>query len=205
MLIHAIVPVSRANGPGERFVLWVQGCRRGCRGCFNPAAHAREPAVTQKWKKPPRAAPPQKSVNEIIFPAWMSAGEIISYIPRGRVSGITVSGGEPFEQPEELGRLLAAARLMGLHTLVYSGYTYEELRRAGKTLLRKIDILIDGPYMREVPQTEAWAGSGNQRVLSLRNGEIIVRDSSLQERAALAEIHIDKKGCLTATGGFRIL
>ena len=39
--IHAIEPRSRANGPGARFVVWLQGCTLGCPGCFNPATHAR--------------------------------------------------------------------------------------------------------------------------------------------------------------------
>ena len=38
--IHAIEPRSRANGPGVRFVVWLQGCTLGCPGCFNPSTHA---------------------------------------------------------------------------------------------------------------------------------------------------------------------
>jgi hypothetical protein len=149
---------------------------------------------------------PSKSVNDIIFPASMSVSEIISYIPRGRVGGITVSGGEPFEQqPEELRDLLAEARLMGLDTLVYSGYTYEELRRASKSVLREIDILIDGPYMRNVPRAGPWAGSGNQRALCLREGEVVLWDTACGACSPEAEIHIAKNGRVTVTGSFRIL
>ncbi|MCL1817838.1 MAG: radical SAM protein, partial [Spirochaetaceae bacterium] len=91
MLIHSIVPASRANGPGERFVVWTQGCRRGCPGCFNPRAQATG-----------------LGMGDNSFPAELSAHEILARLPAGRVNGITVSGGEPFEQPQELERLLAA-------------------------------------------------------------------------------------------------
>ncbi len=37
--VHAVEPRSRANGPGERFVVWLQGCTLGCAGCFNPLTH----------------------------------------------------------------------------------------------------------------------------------------------------------------------
>ena len=190
MLIHAVVPVSQANGPGERFVIWTQGCSRRCPGCFNPMA----------WE-------PRKSAG---FPAELTTGQIISLIPADKVSGITVSGGEPFEQPEELRLLLAAAHSLGLNTCVYSGCTYEELRRSAPGALREVDILIDGPFLQDVPRTNAWAGSGNQRVLCLQDGEVIFGDaffssSPLQRPVGpQGEIFIDKAGRVTVTGSFAL-
>jgi hypothetical protein len=49
MLIHGILPASRANGPGERFTVWTQGCSRGCPGCFNPATHEDKKMKKEKW------------------------------------------------------------------------------------------------------------------------------------------------------------
>ena len=184
MLIHGIVPVSRVNGPGERFAVWTQGCDRGCAGCFNPSA--------------------QKPREEAARYRELSVEEIISLVPAGKVSGITVSGGEPFEQPQDLRRLLAAARSLGLHTLVYSGYTYEELRRLFPEVLREIDILIDGPYMRDVPRSSAWAGSGNQRILCLRNGEAVLWDAVFSGPLPEAEVFIDSAGGVTVTGAFSL-
>ncbi|MDR1933419.1 MAG: radical SAM protein [Spirochaetales bacterium] len=184
MMIHSLLPASRANGPGERFVLWTQGCSRRCPGCFNPGAQA---------KKIPAGE--------------LSVSRIISNIPSGRVSGITVSGGEPFEQPEELLRLLAAARGLGLHTLVYSGFTYEELRRTAREILREIDMLIDGPYLREIPPLSPWTGSGNQRLLRLREGEVLSRDNGFSPQAVPfveGEIFIDSRGLITETGIFSL-
>ncbi|MCL1818381.1 MAG: radical SAM protein, partial [Spirochaetaceae bacterium] len=127
--------------------------------------------------------------------------EIISRVPAGRVNGITVSGGEPFEQPQELKRLLAAARGEGLHTLVYSGYAYEELRRLFPACLAYIDILIDGPFLRDIPRASPWAGSGNQRILCLREGKVIVGDTVFPG-ALRGEVFIDKTGGVTVTGIF---
>jgi anaerobic ribonucleoside-triphosphate reductase activating protein len=237
MLIHGIIPMSQANGPGERFTVWTQGCSRGCPGCFNPATHEDKKMknhdgwlslLTCYRKKKARqgshgahnAAPeayvqnglpttltstifhPAGTVNE--FPAELSIPQIISRIPRGRVSGISVSGGEPFEQPEDLARLLLAARKLGLHTLVYSGFTYEELRCAAPEVLCEIDMLIDGPYIRGIPRTSPWTGSGNQRVLCLREGKVVLWDSVFSAAAIEGEIFIDSRGAITETGIFSL-
>jgi anaerobic ribonucleoside-triphosphate reductase activating protein len=129
-------------------------------------------------------------------------GGIIARIPPDRVIGITVSGGEPFEQKEDLVRLLEAVRPLGLHTLVYTGYTYEELRRAAPEVLRGIDMLIDGPYRREIPRQNAWAGSGNQRILCLHEGEVVLWADTGSGEAPEGEIFIDSAGVVGITGIF---
>jgi anaerobic ribonucleoside-triphosphate reductase activating protein len=134
----------------------------------------------------------------------LSVEEIISLIPPERVSGISVSGGEPFEQPEELHRLLIAARKLNLHTLVYSGFTYGELWKTARGILREIDILIDGPYIREIPAAGPWAGSGNQRILCLEEGEIVVARSAAARGYCETEIFIGADGNITETGLFSL-
>jgi anaerobic ribonucleoside-triphosphate reductase activating protein len=188
MLIHAILPRSRVNGPGERFVVWTQGCSRGCAGCFNQETHEKSPAG-------------KKMDNSM----ELSVEEIVARIPAGEISGISVSGGEPFEQPGELLKLLAAARKLRLHTLVYSGFTYEELRKTARGILREIDILIDGPYIRGLPPVNPWAGSGNQRILCLEDGEIILGESVFTRGGPEAEIFIGADGKITETGLFGLL
>ena len=120
MLVHTYIPASKVNGPGTRFTLWVQGCSRRCVGCFNP----------DTW-----------SVDGCGI--YMSVEEIIARIPEQGIDGITVSGGEPFDQSEELAALLKLAHEKGLETLVYSGYTYEQLYALeGKyRALCEVDIL----------------------------------------------------------------
>ena len=92
--------------------------------------------------------------------------------------GISILGGEPFAQPDGLLALVQALRDQGCpHILVYSGYTYEHLRRRARrqsaigAALDAIDMLVDGPYVEALADGAGpWTGSGNQRVLALTGG-----------------------------------
>ncbi len=81
--VHAIEPLSYANGPGPRSVLWVQGCSLGCRGCFNQATH--DPSAGESM-----------AVEEAAKRLTRHAG----------IEGVTISGGEPFQQALPLALLL---------------------------------------------------------------------------------------------------
>ena len=179
MRIHRIIPVSRVNGPGERFVVWVQGCSRSCPGCFNPPTHDKNGG------------------------SEMTADEIIRQAAAGRAGGLTVSGGEPFEQVAALRDLLEAAGEAGLHRLVYTGYTLDELTSLNDETVRKCltltDILIDGAFMKDVPPVHPWTGSGNQRVLILENGNVR-RELRGGEQYSDGEIIIDRTGNIISTG-----
>ncbi|MBW7957664.1 MAG: radical SAM protein [Deltaproteobacteria bacterium] len=140
--IHAILPRSRVNGPGLRLVVFFQGCKRGCRGCFNPDTHA----LGQR--------------------DLLSAACIMERHHSPEIEGITVSGGEPFLQPHGLKELLLAGRARGLSTLVYTGFILEDLEADPlmRGCLSLIDVLVDGPYEREMPEeTLLPRGSTNQR------------------------------------------
>jgi len=186
MRIHRILDTSHANGPGCRFVVWVQGCSRQCPECFNPQTH--DPCGGYE----------------------LDIAEIIRQIPLTKVIGITLSGGEPFEQAEELLALLEEIGRKGLNRLVYTGYTYEELlaqeSRVFKKCLSEIDILIDGTYEKETPPYLPWTGSGNQRVIQLQSGQIRkIYDKNDAEIASFTpdgEIIIDKNGSILTTGIF---
>jgi len=89
--------------------------------------------------------------------------------------GVSIHGGEPFAQPEGLLALVTALRERGCaHILVYSGYTYERLRRVALrrpaigAVLEEIDVLIDGPFIAALADGAGpWTGSANQRVIDL--------------------------------------
>ena len=90
-------------------------------------------------------------------------------LPWARLAdGLTISGGEPFEQPAALAALIRALRThVDLEVLVFSGYLLEELRAQGGAvdeLLALIDLLIDGPFLQAAANTLQWRGSDNQRV-----------------------------------------
>jgi anaerobic ribonucleoside-triphosphate reductase activating protein len=183
MRIHQILKESNANGPGLRFVVWVQGCGRKCLGCFNPYTH--DPCDGYE----------------------IEASKIIGQIPLGKISGITVSGGEPFEQAEELSALLKEAGQMGLNRMVYTGYIYEELSALQDSSYRKclaeIDLLIDGAYEKDNPPYMPWTGSGNQRLIQLQCGQIkkiYERSDMKADGNPAGEIIIDANGGIVATG-----
>jgi anaerobic ribonucleoside-triphosphate reductase activating protein len=143
--LHAFLESSRANGPGRRAVVWVQGCSIGCPGCFNPATH------------PPHAG---KAVPvDDLFARIQAAGPAIE--------GVTLSGGEPLEQRPAVLDLLERLRSdTALSTLVFTGFTLDQVRRmpdAGR-LLRCIDVLVAGPYDAARPVGRGLLGSANQEV-----------------------------------------
>lgn len=141
--IYAVLPRSRVNGPGARLVVFFQGCARNCDGCFNPDTHS--------FEERERFSP------EGLLEKYLSSG----------LEGLTVSGGEPFLQPRGLLKLLCLARAKGLSTLVYTGFTIEEIKAAPEKALclGSIDVLIDGPFEKDSKETTLLArGSANQRI-----------------------------------------
>lgn len=175
--LHAVEPRSRANGPGSRFVMWFQGCSLGCPGCFNPGTHA--------------PAPRDRRAVDVLVDEILAQGSAIE--------GITLSGGEPFEQPDAALALVSAVRARSeLSILVFSGYTIEEIRAMpqGPAILAQIDVLVDGRYQARQRLGRGLRGSANQRVhlLSERYGAADV------EATPEAEIRIDAQGRVVLTG-----
>ena len=175
--IHAIEPRSRANGPGVRFVVWFQGCTLGCPGCFNPATHALAPAAP-------------RTLDDVIaqLTAAAAAGS----------TGLSLSGGEPLQQPALARALLDAARALGLSTLAFSGYTIDEIRAlpGGPDVLARLDVLIDGRYLAGERLATGLRGSANQRIHLLTDRHTLAD----VEATPVAEIRIGKDGAIVLTG-----
>ena len=134
-------------GPGSRFALWVNGCHRRCPGCVSVRLQLPQPR------------------NERAVEAFLESFDFSD------TDGVTVSGGEPFNQPAELRKLVRWFRARGMEDiLVYTGFTLEELRAIGSDcideILRSIAVLIDGPYVQALNSGKGnIKGSDNQRVL----------------------------------------
>lgn len=160
MRIYGLVQDSIVDGPGFRFACFVQGCPHHCPGCHNPDSHAPNGGRVM-------------TVDEV-------AGELLK---NPLTDGLTLSGGEPFSQPEDCLALAKIAHKHNLNVWSYSGWTFEFLRDHGtdaqKALLAELDVLVDGPF-REAERTLSlpWRGSRNQRVIdvpaSLAAGDAIV-------------------------------
>lgn len=140
--------VEGVLGPDKRAVLWVQGCTIGCKGCISPLSWQADNGI-------------EIAIDDLL--EWVRGQE--------GIEGITVSGGEPFQQAEALTQLFEPLRKMAYGVICYTGYRYERLLCCGsdsqKRLLRYVDLLIDGPYMERLQSSSAWRGSSNQRLLCL--------------------------------------
>lgn len=139
-----IRPRSRVNGPGVRSVVWVQGCSLRCPGCFNAHTHPHEPRQLFE---------PQALAKRLLL------------LPD--TSGITISGGEPFEQAEACAICAETIRAAGRTVMVFSGHTLEALRapdcRAIGRFLAAIDLLVAGPYVERLKTDgRQWRASANQ-------------------------------------------
>jgi len=173
--VHAIEPRSRANGPGERFVVWLQGCTLGCAGCFNPDTHDARGG---------RA---------------IDTEEILAQLAAARgVEGLTLSGGEPLQQPDAAHALLAGARELGLSTLVFSGYTEAEIRAlpGGNAVLAQVDVLVDGRYVAGDRLGRGLRGSANQRIVLVTHRHTRAEVEDTPE----AEVRIARDGSVQLTG-----
>ena len=129
-------------GPGRRVGIWFQGCSIRCEGCIS--------ADTWGFEK---GATTVEAVLETVAP-WISVA-----------GGVTISGGEPFDQPEALQALVRGLHLradQGL--LVYSGYPLERIRGTLDELDGLVDAVISDPFELSAPQTLALRGSDNQRL-----------------------------------------
>ncbi len=140
-----VVPCTEAEGPGKRFAVWFQGCPLRCPGCCNP--------------------------EFLLFAGGIPipVSELIRQLESADVEGITLLGGEPFAHAEGAALLAEVSRSRGFGVMIFSGYTLEELQAnpdpAVARLLAATDLLVDGPFVREQPDTtRRWIGSTNQRI-----------------------------------------
>lgn len=173
--IAASLPATQVLGPGWRAAVWVQGCPFRCPGCIAPG-----------WlpNRPARLVSAHQLAEELL------ADE--------RVTGWTISGGEPMLQAKALVDLVRAGRrLRAINVIVFSGYELSHLKRMPSgsgvpRLLEMIDVLIDGPYRAELNDNRGLRGSSNQTVHYLtdrlvgsalegspRRVEVLVRDGEL--------------------------
>ncbi len=173
--VHRFLPHSYANGPGARAVIWVQGCTLGCPGCFNPATH-------------PHAGGEMMPIATL-FRRIVAAG---AKAPIETIEGVTISGGEPLQQPAPLSALLTRLRNeTALSILLFTGYTWAEIQRmpAAAQILACIDVLITGRYDATRRVAHGLLGSSNQRIhlLSARYSEADLRAAPAAEVIVTAE------------------
>lgn len=159
--LSGIVYESLVNGPGIRRVLFSQGCRHNCPGCFNPDTHSFDGGVEYEL---------DSLVEDIM--------------KNPLIKGVTFSGGDPFEQADKFAYIAEKVRKAGLNVWTYTGYTYEYIlenanSRAGwSELLNATDVLVDGRFEKKLHREGLrFRGSSNQRIIdvkeSLKCGKVV--------------------------------
>ncbi|MGI8811282.1 MAG: 4Fe-4S single cluster domain-containing protein [Pyrinomonadaceae bacterium] len=146
--LYRLYHYSTVDGPGRRSVVQVSGCSIRCPGCYVPETHERSSGVLT------------------------SICSIVEEIEAKQADhdGVTILGGEPFDQPGALADLVRRLKRHNLHVAVYSGYTFQNLfeRSDPRTtsVLSQADLLIDGPYIRELAENAGeYRGSHNQKLI----------------------------------------
>ena len=193
MLLHALIPASRVNGPGLRAVVFFQGCNLGCRGCFNPQTH------------PFRGT--EVAVDAVVHEVFEAHAE-------SALEGVTFSGGEPMQQAESLLALIRNLRdrVPELSFGMFTGYTTRDLeeglywisrrefaaqekRRLWEEIRAHLDFAVLGRFNQNQPSTLPLRTSRN-KVLRLLSGRYTAADFSEQ----LVEINIQEGGRAEVTG-----
>jgi anaerobic ribonucleoside-triphosphate reductase activating protein len=160
-------PVS-VLGPGIRLGIWLQGCSIGCKACVSQ----------DTWKHDPGRD--------------MTVAQLLSWCRKtsdNKFDGVTISGGEPFDQPKALAALLdgliqwRTECQLDFDILCYSGFPLATLQKKHSSILRKLDALIPEPYVDAKPLTKIWRGSSNQ-TLELLSDHGRARYAQYLERAA---------------------
>ena len=155
-----IQPDSILDGSGIRTVIWFQGCLHNCKGCQNPETHDMSGGMVV-------------DIDEIKMKL-----KNLKY-----QSGITLSGGDPFFQPEAALEIAKFAKSIGLNVWAYTGFTYEALlsEKSRLDLLKYVDVLVDGKFMIDKKSLNCkFRGSTNQRLIdvkkSMEAGGVVLYD-----------------------------
>lgn len=162
--LAGVIRESIVDGPGWRFVVFVQGCPHHCPGCQNPQTHDFEGGY-------------EGDIDTLFA----------EFCKNPILAGITMSGGEPFSQAKPLAALAHKVHEAGKNVVTFSGWTYEQLvdgaseENGWMQLLRETDYLIDGRFVLEKKSLEVkFRGSTNQRIVdvgqSLAAGTVVETD-----------------------------
>lgn len=141
---------THALGPGNRYVIWVQGCEQHCKNCITPESRL-------------KTAGYEIDVNNLVADVILNEN----------IDGITISGGEPFLQSAVLSHLLKEIKKVRpqLTVIAYTGLIYEHLLEKTETsdLIKQCDVIIDGQYIDELNDNKGIRGSSNQRIIPITN------------------------------------
>lgn len=148
--LSGVVNDSIVDGPGIRLTVFTQGCPHDCPGCHNMQTHDYQGGYVG------------------------DTDQILSALGENPLlDGVTLSGGEPLDQPLACRHIAQGAKKLGLNVWAYTGYLWEDIVKKGDTqilgLLEQIDVLIDGPFQMHQRSLELlFCGSKNQRIIDVK-------------------------------------
>lgn len=156
-----------ANGLGIRATLFVTGCSHHCKGCFNQ----------EYWSH----AAGKKFTRDV-------ATQLKDYLKHPQVAGLTILGGEPFENVEDLCNFIDSIKnenwFKNKDIWCYSGYTLDQIinDELKTQLLKRIDVLVDGKFVEELKDPSLkFRGSSNQNIYKIKyDGKTIKVDEYLE-------------------------
>ena len=160
---------TKTLGPGNRYVIWVQGCPFNCKNCTTPESIPIVP-------------------NKMIEIEYI----INSISDNKKIDGITISGGEPFLQASKLSKILQQVKnnRPELTVIVYTGFKFNNLDwKEAKDLLNYIDLLIDGQYIDKLNNNKGLRGSTNQNFIFLTKKLLKHKETFISGERNI-EIHI---------------
>lgn len=157
-----------ANGPGVRTTIFLTGCTLNCKNCFNKEY--------QNFHF-------GKVFDEKAFE------EVMDCLSDSNISGLSVLGGEPFDNLVGLKEFITKVRANSEKDIwIYSGYTFEELleKDGAMDVLKNIDVLVDGRFVEDLKDLKLkFRGSSNQRIIdmkrTLEEDEILLMDKYMKE------------------------
>jgi len=150
-----VVQNSTVDGLGLRQAVFFQGCEHHCKGCHNKHTWS----FTGGY---------EEDTDNIIK----------AYREDELLSGVTLTGGDPLYQLDAAVEIARRVKELGGNVWCYTGFVYEDLVSLDlpdiSKFLSLVDVLVDGPFMLELKDPLLlWRGSSNQRVLQLKDGDII--------------------------------
>lgn len=148
MYIARILFPVKVLGPGNRIAIWFNGCSHQCKGCCN----------RELWE-----------FRDNYKTDVITIVSLIKTIEKdNNIDGFTLTGGDPFFQPEALRELIPELYTISSDILCYTGYKYEELQSKYLDIMQFIAVLIDGKYEEEHNYGEMLRGSNNQNIILLK-------------------------------------
>lgn len=171
---YSIVENEHLYGPGKRLLLFTQGCSLHCDGCVN--SHLWEFGVGKN----------------------VSADELLDICQQNNLDGLTLHGGEPLDQPEEVYKSVKLLKDNGFTVILFTGYSKKELSKLQLKIWNRADIVVCGRFVQSKRNIYLqFRGSTNQRVITHKGK---YKSYKIDDGQTVAILTVDINGELNIKG-----